>query len=243
MFHAFKELSLMKLAKDLRMREAIGTRCPVRWRSLGWVLIVTALLTAMGSCERAGTRDAPLPDVGADWTEVEEYLDQQRAWRESIDERFRRSARNGQSSRELRESLPKPPDVTRASAAATAILNLDGAHDKTIEAAEFLVMGAGSGRNSDRHMYVGAKTLLSYGSAYEKWPVVLSRMSRARMYSGPAIDRFFEELASEAEDHGLRAYGKYYVALGFMNSANLQFMLPTEDREGCGSELSALRPV
>ena len=185
----------------------------------------------MGSCERAVTRDAPPPGVGADWTVVEEYLDQQRAWRESIDERFRRSARNGQSSRELRESLPKPPDVARAVAAATAILNLDGAHDKTIEAAEFLVMRAGSGRDSDRHMYVGAKTLLSYGSSYEKWPQVLSRMSRARMYSGPAIDRFFEELASEAEDPGLRANGKYYVARGFMSSANFQFMLPTEDRE------------
>ena len=213
------------------MENEVAVRRKVRWRSFGWVLVAVVALTAMGSCDRAVTRNAPPPDVGADWTEVEEYLDQQRAWRKSIDESFRRGARNGQSSRELRESLPKPPDVARAVAAATAILNLDGAHDKTIEAAEFLVMGAGSGRNSDRHMYVGAKALLSYGSAYEKWPQVMSRMIRARMFGGPAIDRFFEELASEAEDPGLRANGKYYVARGFMNTANLQFMLPTEDRE------------
>ena len=209
----------------------IGTRFPLRWRSFGWVLVAAAMLTVMGSCERAVTRDAVSPDVGADWTVVEEYLDQQREWRKSIDERFRQGARNGQSSRELRESLPMPPDVARAVAAATAILNLDGAHDKTIEAAEFLVMRAGSAKNSDRHMYIGAKALLSHGSAYEKWPQVLSRMDSQRMYVGPAVDAFFEELASEAEDPGLRANGKYYVAAGFMSSANLEFLLPTEDRE------------
>ena len=231
MFHAFKEPSLMKVAKDLRMREAIGTLCPVRWRSLGWVLIVAALLTAMGSCDRAGTRDAPLPDIAADWTLVEEYLDQQRAWRKSYRESVTRDALASKSVRELRESLPKSPDVARAVAAATAILDLDGAHDKTIEAAEFLVMRAESGRNSDRYRYIGAKALLSFGSDYEKWPQVLSRMDSQRMYVGPAIDTFFEELASEAEDPGLRANGKYYVAAGFMSSANFQFMLPTEDRE------------
>ena len=80
-------------------------------------------------------------------------------------------------------------------------------------------------------MYIGAKALLSFGSDYEKWPQVLSRMDSLRRFVRPAIDTFFEELASEAEDPGLRANGKYYVAAGFMSSANLQFMLPTEDRE------------
>ena len=203
----------------------------VRWRSFGWVLVAVVALTAMGSCKRAVTRDAPSPGVGADWTVVEEYLDQQRAWRKANRESVTRDALAGKSVRELRESLPKPPDVARAVAAATAILDLDGAHDKTIEAAEFLVMRAESGTNSDRYMYIGAKALLSFGSDYEKWSQVLSRMDSQRIYVGPAIDTFFEELASEAEDPGLRANGKYYVAAGFMSSANLEFMLPTEDRE------------
>ena len=213
------------------MEEQIRAPYPIRWYSVGWVLVAAGVLTLIGSCERAVMPDAVPPDVAADWTLVEEYLDQQRAWQNSIDERFRQGTRNGKSSRELRESLPKPPDVARAVAAATAILDLDGAHDKTIEAAEFLVMRAESGINSDRYMYIGAKALLSFGSDYEKWPQVLSRMDSQRMYVGPAIDTFFEELASEAEDPGLRANGKYYVAAGFMSSANLQFMLPTEDRE------------
>ena len=60
---------------------------------------------------------------------------------------------------------------------------------------------------------------------------MLSRMSGARMFNGPAIDRFFEELASEAEDPVLRANGKYYLAAGLLSTVNSQFMLPTEDRE------------
>ena len=213
------------------MRRATSTWCPVRWYSNGWVLVAAAMLTAMGSCERAVTRDAPAPEVGPDWTVVEEYLDQQRAWQKSSNERFRRAARNRKSTRELLENLPKPPDVIPAVAAATAILDLGGAHEKTIAAAEFLVMRTSSVRDSDRHMYVGAKALLTYAPSYQKWPQVLSRMYYDNIFYGPAIDRFFAELASEAEDPVLRANGKYYVAARFMRSANFQFMLPTEDRD------------
>ena len=162
---------------------------------------------------------------------VEEYLGQYRAWQKSSREYYRRGVEKGKPPRELHESAPKPPDVKPAVAAATTILNLGDAHDKTIEAAEFLVMRAHSGRDSDQHMYVGAKALMAYAPDYEEWPQVLSRMSGARMFNGPKIDRFFEELASEAEDPVLRANGKYYLAAGLLSTVNFQFMLPTEDRE------------
>ena len=92
-------------------------------------------------------------------------------------------------------------------------------------------MKANSGRDSDRHMYAGAKALLAYAPDYQKWPQVLSRMYSAKRFNGPAIDRFFEELASEAEDPVLRANGKYYLAAGLLSTVNLQFMLRAEDRE------------
>ena len=162
---------------------------------------------------------------------VEEYLARQRAWRKASRESVTRNARAGKSARELRESMPKPPDVNPAVEVATAILNLGGAHDRTIEAAEFLVMRANSGRNSDRHMYAGAKALLDYAPDYEKWPQVLSRMLNSKMFYGPKIDKFFEELASEAEDPVLRANGKYYLAAGLLSTVNLQPLLPMEDLE------------
>ena len=92
-------------------------------------------------------------------------------------------------------------------------------------------MRAESGRDSDRHMYAGAKALLAHAPDYQKWPQVLSRMYSAKRFNGPAIDRFFEELASEAEDPVLRANGKYYLAAGLLSTLNLQFMLRAEDRK------------
>ena len=41
-------------------------------------------------------------------------------------------------------------------------------------------MKANSGRDSDRHMYAGAKALLAYAPDYQKWPQVLSRMYSSR---------------------------------------------------------------
>ncbi len=204
---------------------------PVRWRSLGWVLVAAAVLTGIGACKSAVSPDAKATEVGPDWAVVEEFLDQYRTWQTSSQEYFRQGVEKGKPPRELHESAPKPPDVKPSVAVATAILNSGGAHHKTIEAAEFLVMRAHSGRDSDQHMYVGAKALMTYAPDYGKWPRVLSRMSGARMFDAPGIDRFFEELASEAEDPVLRANGKYYLAAGMLSTVNFQFMLPTEDRE------------
>ena len=184
----------------------------------------------MEACERAVAPDAASREVGPSWAVVEEYLGQQRAWRKSILERTIRSTRSDKLTRELSESLAKPPDVNPALAAAMAILDLAGAHDKTIEAAEFLVMRAHAGKNSDRHMYAGAKALLDYAPDYQKWAQVLSRMYQRKMLYGPAIDRFFEELAAEAEDPVLRANGRYYVASGYMRVAN-RFLGPAGNRE------------
>ena len=210
--------------------EIMTNRNACSWKSI-LVLAAVVLLTVMGSCERAVTPDAAPPEVGPDWTVVEEYLDQQRAWQKDSQERYSKGAQEGKSPREMWDGLPEPPDVEPALATATAILNLGGAHEKTIAAAEFLVMRTSSVRDSDRHMYAGAKALLTYSPSYQKWPQVLSRMYNDNIFGPSAIDRFFAELASEAEDPVLRANGKYYVAARFMRSANFQFMLPTEDRD------------
>ena len=202
-----------------------------RWRSPRWIVVAAAVLIPMGACQRTIVPDAAPPEVEPDWAVVEEYLDQQRAWRKANRESVTRDAPAGKSVRQLRESMPKPPDVNPAVDVAAAILNLGGAHDKTIEAAEFLVMRANSGRNSDRHMYTGAKALLDYAPGYEKWSQVLSRMLNGKMFYGPQIDKFFEELASEAEDPVLRANGKYYLAAGLLSTVNLQFLRPMEDLE------------
>ena len=212
--------------KGHMMREEASTACPVQWRSLGWILVAAAVVTPMGSCQRAAAPDAELPEVGPDWAVVQEYLDQERVWQESHRERAGRSAREDRASRKLLEGL-----ADRALAAATAILKLSGAHDKTVEAAEFPVRRMHAYKESGRYFYIGAKALLAYAPDYRKWPRVLSEIYYFQTPYGAQVAKFFEELASEADDPILRANGKYYVAAGMMRAANHQFVLPAEDRE------------
>ncbi len=213
------------------MENELSAPCTFQWRSLGWILVAAAAVTPMGSCQRAAAPDAELSEIGPDWAVVQEYLDQERAWQKDSRERFRKGAQEGKSPREMREGLPKPPDVEPALAAATAILNMGGAHDKTIEAAEFLVRRMHAHQESGRYFYIGAKALLSYAPDYQDWPRVLSEIYYAQTPYGPQVAKFFEEMASEADDPVLRANGKYYLAAGMMRAANHQFVLPAEDRE------------
>ena len=163
-------------------------------------------------------------DAGPDWSVVEEYLDRQRAWMESDRQRAlgSRDVSSEERARVMVDRLPDRPDIGRALAAARAILEQDGAHEKTVEAAEFLVMRASFGGNVDEQMVVGARALLAHAPDYENWPQVLTAMD-SRWFLGPAIDSFFEELASEAGDPVLRATGRYYVAAGLMRAANGAF--------------------
>ncbi len=124
------------------------------------------------------------------------------------------------------------PDVRRAAAAAIAILEVGGTHEKTVEAAEFLVNSAAMTPGGQKYASRGARALLEYAPDYEGWGSMLQRM---HLLGGVGPDRgaaavaFFEELASGTDDPVLRAAGRYYVAAGRMHSANAPGM-SGEDR-------------
>ena len=129
-------------------------------------------------------------------------------------------------------SAPDAPDVRRAAAAAIAILEVGGTHEKTVEAAEFLINSAAMKPGGEEYASRGARALLEYAPDYEGWGLMLQRMHLLGGVGpdrGAAADAFFEELASEAEDPVLRAAGRYYVAAGRMQSANAPGM-SGEDR-------------
>ena len=213
------------------MENEISAPRRFQWRLLGWILVAAVVVTPMGSCQRAVAPDAEPPEIGPDWAVVQEFLDQERAWQKNSRERFRKGAQKGKSPREMREGLPKPPDVEPAVAAATAILNLGGTHEKTIESAEFLVRPMNAYQESGRYFYIGAKALLAHAPDYQKWPRVLSEIYYFQTPYGPQVAKFLEEMASEADDPVIRANGKYYVAAGMMRAANQQFVLSADDRE------------
>ncbi|MCY3932892.1 MAG: TlpA disulfide reductase family protein [Acidobacteria bacterium] len=126
----------------------------------------------------------------------------------------------------------EPPDIGRAAAAAVAILEQGGAHEKTVEAAEFLVNHAASASESGEYASIGTRALLEFAPDHQGWRFMLPRLhtvSRFGQDRGAAAAAVFEVLATEAEDPVLRAAGRYYVAAGRIQAAN-DGGLPEEER-------------
>ena len=181
-----------------------------RARAVGGVIVAASVLASV-ACERIVGREVPLvtrnAHFGPEWGVVEDYTAAQGSG----------SASDGT----LREASPSRPDASQAIAAALAILEIGGAHPKTVEAAEFLILQVdldGIGE-ADQHVSAGARALLQHARDYGRWPRVLNRLHHRRAL-GPAVDAFFEDLASGSGDPALRATGQYYVAAGLMRSAN-----------------------
>ncbi len=129
-------------------------------------------------------------------------------------------------------SAPDAPDVRRAAAAAIAILEVGGTHEKTVEAAEFLVNSAAMTPGGEEYASRGASALLAYAPDYTGWGLMLQRfhvLGSIGPARGAAAGAFFKELASGAEDPVLRGAGRYYVAAGRMQAANAPGM-SGEDR-------------
>ena len=167
----------------------------------------------------------PLPNVGPDWSLVQEYIDAQGAWSGRPPE-LEAGLSAEERRRRLQEAWDERPDIRRAIAAATAIVDAGGTHDRTRGAADFLVAQTFREPDAARHMVRGARALVAHVPDYERWPRVLARMDGRRSYgfsgesSAPDLDRFFEELASGAAEPVVGAMARYYVAAGLMQSIN-----------------------
>ncbi len=87
-----------------------------------------------------------------------------------------------------RPSMPKRPSVVRAVATARAILNAEGVHEKTIEAAEFLVDHTWDVPRGDWHGTVGARALATHAPPdHERWLRVLGALDMAPRPSGTGV--------------------------------------------------------
>ncbi len=176
--------------------------------------------------------------VGADWSVVRDYLDQREAW--SQRSREIEDADVSDQERQARlEELGETPKILRALAAATAIAEAGHSHHKSLDAAEFLIDETSSVPGADHHVYRGATALAKHFPDYEKWPQLLMSLDYAQ--SGPSehVARFFEEMATAAEDAVVRATARYFAAAGLIRSAN-DFSAPAEDRAGKRRQALAL---
>ena len=218
-----------------------------RWLTPAVVLL--PLLLGVSGCEpvhgaetsNGETGKAATAEAGADWATVQEYLD----WHRALLERARNDAMGEEADGEAEASEEEPLEripIQPAVAAARAIVDQDGAHEKTIQAAEFLMelaryeRFAGLTPANEEHMYAGAKALLAHAPEYWGWPRLLRGLDASRRFtvdgksSRPKVDELLEDLASSDENPSLRAAARYYVAAGIMRSVN-GIRVSAEDRQ------------
>ena len=120
------------------------------------------LVAARHDTARSGMareQSASVPDaisqpagVGPDWAVVQDYFDLQSAWRERTSGIAMAGLSAEERNRRLQDAFAERPDIRPAIAAATAIVDVGATHDRTTEAAEFLVMQTFTEPDADRHI-------------------------------------------------------------------------------------------
>ena len=157
--------------------------------------------------------------IGPDWNVVRDYVEGSRAWKKAEQAIRTADVDEEEKVRRLRE-LGDAPKAYRAATAALAIVDTEGAHEKTREAAEFLLgnpRAAGGAPMSLR----GAQALAAHFPDYDQWPLRLRQVNRLSNVHEPAR-QFITGLAETLEDPLARATARYFVASYLIQSANDQ---------------------
>ena len=211
------------------------------------VLAAIALLLLTGACNRPTVSTPPASDnaataalreTGPDWETIEKYMEERAAWIEDA-----RKLAIAQNRHVIPfTELPERPDIGPAITAASAILQVAGDHDKTIEAAEFLIKlaqfdsDAAEDPKNEQLTYAAARTLIEQAPDYERWPQLLEEIDRRRpratnrSSTQNSSNAFLEEIATEADNPVLRASVRYYRALDLARAVNAS-AISAEERE------------
>ena len=164
--------------------------------------------------------------AGPDWSVVETYKDDFKAWKDD-DEARRETFRSEENEGQPFVFVP-PPKSLLATAAAQAILDAGPDHEKARDAAEFLIDPA---TRNPFGMLKAAQALADNFPDFDKWPDLLMNMDNARRSGkSESFDEFLAEMASSADDPVVRATARYFGAKGLVESVNQPSMDPA-DRE------------
>ncbi len=162
--------------------------------------------------------------AGADWSVVEKYKEDFKAWKDAGEARreaFRASDNQGQPFR-----FVSPPKPLLAAAAAQAILEAGPGHERAREAAEFLIDPA---TRNPAGMLKAAQTLRDHFPDFSEWPELLMNLNKARPAArSEPFDEFLAHIGTNAEDPVVRATARYFGARGLAHSVNQPAMTAAE---------------
>ena len=159
---------------------------------------------------------AMLERIGPDWNVIRDFVDASNSWRAAEQAIRAADVDENDRARRLRE-LGDAPKVYRATAAALAIVDAEGAHEKTREAAEFLLDNPT--RGGAAKAFRGARALADHFPDYDQWPLRLRQVHAFANIHEPAKS-FITALAMTLEDVEARATARYFAAGYLIQSAN-----------------------
>ncbi|MDH5619220.1 MAG: thioredoxin family protein, partial [Gammaproteobacteria bacterium] len=199
------------------------------------------VVAAAGDAEESEDEDAELdeyinfvvPEAAPDWSPVQDYIDADTRWH-AIDDEIRASdATTEEKDRRNEEERGPHPEILDAMAAATAIVNLDGEHEKTYDAALFLIEHTRGAPGGVRSILLGLQTMTAHGEDFDGWPAALFNLDFAAPVGWfPEVDNYFEDYEFNVPDDRLaRATAQYYAASRQMRFANA-VDTPAADRPG-----------
>ena len=162
----------------------------------------------------------------ADYGPIETYLDLDRVWHELDDEIRASDAPKEDKDRRREEERGPHPDIAPATAAAKAIVALNGEHERTVDAAVFL---AEQTTDAD-DVAIGAAALLRHAPDHEDWPLLMWHIDfRVDPGEKETIDALFEAMA-EASAAVHRASARYFLASRNIRQVN-DIATTADDRE------------
>ena len=163
--------------------------------------------------------DATLVElIGPDWNVIRDYAEKSKSWQAA--EQSIRAADIDEENKEHRlRELGEAPKVYRATAAALAIVNAEGTHEKIREAAEFLLDNPT--RGGAAKALRGAQVLAAHFPDYDQWPLRLKQVNGLSSIYQPGKS-FISDLAETLEDPLARATARYFAASYLIQSANNQ---------------------
>ena len=154
--------------------------------------------------------------IGPDWNVVRDHVAESKSW-QAAEQAIRAADVDDEvRARRLRE-LGDAPTVYRATAAALAIVDADGGHEKTREAAEFLLDNPT--RGGAAKALRGAQALAAHFPDYDQWPLRIKQVNGLSSVYQPGKS-FIIDLAETLEDPLARATARYFAASYLIQSAN-----------------------
>ena len=163
----------------------------------------------------------------ADYGPLQTYLDLDKVWHEIEDEIRASDDSKEEKDRRREEERGPHPDITPATAAAKAIVALNGDHERTVDAAVFLAE-----QTSDADdVAIGAAALLRHAPDHDDWPLLMWNIDfRVDPGEKENIDALFETMARDSANPVHRATARYFLASRNMRQVNDIETTP-EDRE------------